>query len=185
MKAPRPDVLTGAARRVARHGLVWLRDPEGRREERAVSSLVMFFVFFPLIVAAFGTGIDVAKNVWIRTSIQNGLDSAAVGGAGTTTTVGGVVTVDKKLAPGEMRKLYAINRAANPGLKCIGSGSFAVGMRSYQRCWTEPYPGIRMTATTTEFNVHEESTNAFLGLLGQPTQTYNLRGKAKVSLSTK
>jgi hypothetical protein len=189
MKVPRSLVLTGTARRVARLGWVWLRDPEARREERAASSLVVFIMFFPLIVGAFGFGIDISKNIWIRTSIQNAVDSSAVGGAGVTVIdKKGVLLVDKALAPGQMRKLYALNRADNPGLSCKGDRVLIKGT-SEVRCWTgekaqadkDPATGLY---TRTLFVVHEESKNAFLGFLGQPIQKYWLQGKAKVSRAT-
>jgi hypothetical protein len=200
MKVPRSGVLngtavlTGTARRVARLGWVWLRDPEARREERAASSLVVFIMFFPLIVGAFGFGIDISKNIWVRTSIQNAVDSSAVGGAGVTVIdKKGVLLVDQALAPGEMRKLYALNRADNPGLSCNGDRVLVKGT-SEVRCWTgekaqadkdpadkDPATGLY---TRTLFAVHEESKNAFLGFLGQPIQNYWLQGKAKVSRAT-
>lgn len=180
MKVPRSWVLT--ARRVARLGWVWLRDPGARREERAASSLVVFIMFFPLIVGAFGFGIDIARNIWIRTSIQNAVDSSAVGGAGVTKTnsAGGLV-VNPGPARVEMRKLYALNRADNPGLSCKGDRTPITGT-PHKRCWTGEVTTV--STTTTLFEVREESKNAFLGFLGQPTQRYQLQGKAKVSLST-
>jgi len=191
MKVRVSSVLTWTAGRVVRRGWVWLRDPEGRREERAATSLVVFIMFFPLIAGAFGFGIDIAKNIWIRTSIQNAVDNSAVGGAAVTVInkKTGAVEVDTVNAPGEMRKLYALNRADNPSLSCHAPTTFVVGSKSYTRCWTgektlvgkDPKTG---RLTTTQFNVKEESKNAFLGFLGQPIQAYSLQGKARVSLST-
>jgi hypothetical protein len=179
MNIPRSSVLAGTARRLACRGWMWLRDPEGRREERAATSLVVFIMFFPLIVGAFGFGIDIAKNIWIRTSIQNAVDTSAVAGAAVTDSSTGVLRIrgDGPGSPGaqsEMHKLYASNRADNPGLTCL-SGPF---------CWQEQSV---VTATTTQFNVQEQSKNAFLGFLGPNLriQNYSLQGKAKISLSTR
>jgi|GEM_PF-5962342 len=177
-----PSVLTVTARRVARLGWLWLRDPGARREERAASSLVVFIMFFPLIVGAFGFGIDIAKNIWIRTSIQNAVDSSAVGGAGVTkTNAAGVLKIDPGPAKVEMRKLYALNRRDNPGLSCNGDRTAITGT-PYQRCWTGEVTTVG--AATTLFRVQEESKNAFLGFVGQRTQKYKVQGQAKVSLST-
>lgn len=176
MKVPSSAVLTGPARRVAHRGWVWLRDPEGRREERAATSLVMFIVFFPLIVGSFGVGVDVARNIWVRTSLQNNVDTAVVGGAAVTTNERGF-HIDAGPAQAEIRKLYKMNRADNPGLKCF-SGPY---------CWQEPFgaPVIGVPPLEATYTVREQTSNAFLQLLGQPTQQYNLRGHAKVSLANR
>ena len=186
-KVPRSSVLTAMARQVVRHGWAWLRDPEGRREEGAAASLAAFIMFLPLIIGAFGFGVDHARNIWIRTSIQNAVDSSAVAGAAVTNTnrSTGAVEIDPANAPIAIRKLYALNRADNPGLKCIGDRVHVAGT-PHERCWKEPYPAVKVSPQlkSIEFNVREQSTNAFLGFLGNPIQTYNLQGKAKVSLST-
>jgi hypothetical protein len=174
MKIPRPGVLTGAARRVARLGFAWLRDPEGRREERAATSLVMFIMFFPLIVGSFGLGVDVARNIWIRSSLQNAVDTAVVGGAAVTDPHVSPVVIDPAGAIAETRMLYGKNRGDHRGLKCPPSWS----------CWERDAPAVSPDGRTLTFGVHEETTNAFLMLLGQPTQEYNLNGKARLSLST-
>jgi len=189
MKVPRSALLTGTPRRVGRHGLVWLRDPEARREERATTSLVMFIMFFPMIVGAFGFGVDFARNTWVRTSIQNAVDTAAVAGAGTTrVTTTGQVVVDWTKAAGQMRKLYALNRADNPGLACLGDKFFIPGTGGLLRCWTElPLPKVGSAAVPwkkTQFDVRERSSNAFLGILGYPYQTYHLTGKAVINRAT-
>ena len=183
MKALRPSVVTGKARRVARLGWVWLRDPEGRREERAATSLVMFIMFFPLIVGSFGFGVDVARNIWVRTSLQNAVDTAVVGGAAVTTTRAGQVIVDGRpgKAKAEVRMLYARNRADNPGLKCFpGGGTVAGTMPPITRCWTNE--SLSTTDDSANFGVREQTTNAFLMLLGQRTQQYNLKGQAEISV---
>jgi Putative Flp pilus-assembly TadE/G-like len=187
MKVPRFSVLTGAARRAGRHGWVWLRDPDARREERAASSLVVFIMFFPLIVGAFGFGIDIARNIWIRTSIQNAVDSSAVGGAGVTRTDPrtGALAIDAGAAKNEMRKLYFLNRADNPSLTCRPAASFTVGGHTYARCWRGEVATVDANTNTAVFEVQEQSKNAFLGFLGQPTQNYSLQGKAKFSLATR
>lgn len=176
MKTSLPSVLTGTARRLARHGWLWLRDPACRREERAASSMVAFIMFFPLIVGAFGFGIDIARNIWIRTSIQNAVDTSAVGGAAVTDNhgAGGALRIRGGDAIDEMRTLYKLNRA-NVALNCLGSVE--------GRCWIEPHPPV-VTGLRITFDVHEESTNAFLGFVGQPRQQYNLHGQAKISQAT-
>jgi hypothetical protein len=179
MKASLPSVLTGTARRVARHGWSWLRDPGGRREERATASMAAFIMFFPLVVGAFGFGIDIARNIWIRTSIQNAVDTSAVGGAAVTDNLGagGALRIKGADAIDEMRTLYKLNRA-NVGLTCL-SGSEG-------QCWIEPdghAPAV-IGGTKITFQVREESKNAFLGFLGQPRQQYNLHSQAKISQAT-
>ena len=176
---------TSPVRQGAARLSVWFRDTDGRREERAASSLVVFIMFFPLVVGAFGFGIDLARNVWIRNSIQNAVDSSVVGGAGTTLIDhAGAVVINQPQAKIEMRKLYAINRGDNPGLTCIGDqASITANGRYYVRCWQEPVPPAT-TTRTAQFDVREQSRNAFMGLLGMPTQDYNLRGKAKINQTT-
>jgi hypothetical protein len=164
---------------VARRGWSWLRDPAGRREERAASSMVAFIMFFPLIVGAFGFGIDIARNIWIRTSIQNAVDTSAVGGAGVTDNygAGGALQIREGDAIAEMRTLYKLNRA-NVALTCL-SGSEG-------QCWVEPngHPPAVIGGTKITFDVREESKNAFLGFLGQRVQQYNLHSQAKISQAT-
>ena len=180
MQALRSSVVTGKARRVARLGWAWLRDPEGRREERAATSLVMFIMFFPVIVGSFGFGIDVARNIWVRSSLQNAVDTAVVGGAAVTRTSAGLVIVDGRWdkAPAEVRKLYARNRADNPGLKCFPGGP--VYGTPITKCWATE--SLSTTDDSANFGVREQTTNAFLMFLGQPTQEYNLKGHAEISL---
>ena len=184
IKVPGSGVVTATARRAARFGSVWLRDPDGRRDERAATSLVMFIMFFPLIVGSFGFGVDVARNIWIRTSLQNAVDTSVVGGAAVTKiSSAGQVVVDggpgADQAQAEIRKLYALNREDNPGLKCF-PGPPVLGTTLTQ-CWTEPPLSLIITANSAKFSVHEQSTNAFLMLLGSPTQEYNLKGHAEVA----
>ena len=189
MTAPRPDCQSGTARRLARHGWVWLRDPEARREERATATLVACILFFPIILGAIGCGIDVARNIWIRTSIQNSVDAAAVGGAGVTVVneVTGVLEINEAGAVIEMRKLYALNRADQPGVLCIG-GEAPLDGTDYTRCWEETDdPTFELDDDghpTVKFFVNERSNNVFLPFLGIPTQSYHLEGKAVVNMAT-
>lgn len=159
--------------------LRWWKDPEGRRDENS-NSFAMFVVMLPLILGSFGIGVDMSRNLYVRTAIRNHLDLAVVGGAGTHVASG--KTIDTAAALVEVERVYAMNRAQGPGLRCTGTGKI-VAKTSIPRCWTQPKaPSI--TSTSVTYTVREQSTNAFLQVLGIPLQTYTVSAKAKVNQTT-
>lgn len=157
----------------------WWRDPDGRRDE-ASNSFAMFVVLLPVIIGSFGIGVDMSRNVYLRTTIQNHLDLAVVSGAGTHVTNG--TKIDPKAALVQTERVYAVNRAAGPGLTCTGSGKIVTGT-TVPRCWTTP-SAAAITATTVRYSVREQSRNAFLQIVGVRTQTYNITSFARVNQNT-
>lgn len=157
----------------------WWQDPDGRRDE-ASNSFAMFVVMLPLILGAFGIGVDMSRNVYLRTTIQNHLDLAVVSGAGTHVSNG--TKIDAHAALVQVERVYAVNRAAGPGLMCTGSGARVPGTR-VGRCWTTPYPA-QVTPTSVKYSVREKSHNVFLTVLGIPNQTYNITSFARVNQNT-
>lgn len=160
----------------------WWRDPEGRRDE-ASNSFAMFVVMLPMILGAFGIGVDMSRNLYIRTSIQNHLDMATVAGAGTTVQTSAGLRVDTKNALPQVERVYAVNRASGPGLSCIGNRSIIEGTDGQRRCWTQP---VKAAATSTKvtYTVAERSRNSFLVVLGIKDQNYRVSSAAKVNQQT-
>lgn len=157
----------------------WWRDPDDRRDE-ASNSFAMFIVLLPVILGSFGIGVDMSRNIYLRTVIQNHLDLAVVSGAGTHVANG--TKIDPSGALRQVERVYAVNRAAGPGLSCTGSGAKVYGTNA-PRCWTTPTPA-KVTATTVQYSVREKSVNAFLQVVGVPTQTYNITSFARVNQTT-
>lgn len=158
-----------------------LRGPRGPRDERA-NSFAMFIVMLPMLIGAFGLGVDVSRNAYIRISLQNSLDAATVAGAGVTQiNPNGEVVIMPGEALTTVEKLYAINRADGPGLKCTGSGA-TVAETDAPRCWRQWRPAD-ITQNEVTYSVRERSTNMFLKMVGVVYQDYRLTSTARVRQS--
>jgi hypothetical protein len=166
----------------------WLRDPLGKRDEKS-NSIALFIVLLPIIIGAFGLGVDVARNLYIRTSLQNSLDMAVVGGSGVTTTDGnnqivlGVRhggVIDRNAVVTEVERVYAMNRMQGPGLSCVGRGTVP-GTR-LQKCWEQPTTPV-VTSNFVYYSVAERSRNAFLQILSDDLiyQHYTLESRATIT----
>lgn len=145
-----------------------------------------------MIVATFGLGFDVARNTYIRMSLQNDLDSAVVGAAGVTWTIPdsyGPDLAGKVIIGGSAKEAaqsaYAYNRTNSPGLSCIGSGSVSIPGGSVPKCWVDEVgPLIFNICVYPEgdceirWTVRERSTNQFVHVIGIPFQDYKLTSKA-------
>jgi Flp pilus assembly protein TadG len=154
----------------------------GQRDERG-NTLAMFIMLLPLILGAFGMGVDTARNVYIRTSLQNALDMATVGAAAVTTVApNGHVVIDAAGARRTVEQMYALNRGQKPSVSCSGPGTPVPGA-GVPRCWQASAPP-QVTATRVSYEIREQSRNSFLGLLGAPTQTYTLRSTAVINQTT-
>lgn len=152
----------------------------GGRDEKS-NSFALFVITLPVILGAFGIGVDMTRNTYLRTSIQNHLDMATVAGASVMSgSVGG--KIDAKKAVAEVEKVYAVNRWAGPGLSCTGTGKRVPGTEA-PRCWTQPKKPTVSTRSVT-YTVGEQSTNAFLVVLGVPKQSYYIQSTAVVNQAT-
>ncbi len=153
------------------------------RGEESGNSFVLFVVLLPILLGAFGLGLDMTRNVYIRTSLQNALDMATAAGAAVTTTAPGGRTV---LRPEEalqtVEQVYALNRSTGPALACLGSRQPVAGT-TLGKCWVQPAPPV-LTDTTITYTVRERSTNAFLQVLGVPYQDYRLQSRSRVNQTT-
>jgi Flp pilus assembly protein TadG len=147
------------------------------------NTLAMFIVLLPIILGAFGMGVDTARNVYIRMSLQNALDMATVSGAAVTTiSPSGQVVIDPAGARRTVEQMYALNRGQKPAVSCSGPGTPVPGA-GVARCWQASHPP-KVTAGQVSYEIREQSRNAFLGLLGAPTQTYTLRSTAVINQTT-
>lgn len=156
--------------------------PRKPRDERS-NSFAMFVVLLPVIIGAFGLGVDTARNVYIRISLQNSLDMATVSGAAVTFVNGdGDVEIDQSEALATIRQVYALNRSQGPGLACIGPRTPVSGTDLVQ-CWKSWNPAVVNRANLT-YSVHEQSTNAFLQIVGVRTQDYHLESDARLKQKT-
>ena len=168
------------------------RRPAGTREESG-NGLVFIIAVLPVVISSFGLGLDISRNVYIRTQIQSGVDNAVVAGAATTTTSAGVVVIDAGRAIAATEYYYAVNR---PGtLKCTGpgttlsppygaganstsTGGFAAGQYS-RVCWTGGTPVVAAGSQAISWQIREVSPNSgFLSLVHLTNQTYNVKSKA-------
>lgn len=155
--------------------LNWLRDH--RRDEKS-NSFVVFIILAPLIIGVFGLGVDVARNVYVRSALQNDLDLAVYGGLndvhtemrrGEPTAV--LNSPDRVLS--SVERVYNLNREQGPALSCTGTGTVAGSGDS--KCWSQPRTPV-VTDTTICYWVSERSRNAFLPVLSSSLayQTFNI-----------
>lgn len=157
---------------------------ERRRRDEASNSFAVFIVMAPVIFGAFGMGLDLSRNTYIRTSLQNDLDMATVGGAAVTTvSSNGAVVINRPAAVSTLERLYAINRTHGPTLDCIGDAAPIPGT-TLKRCWQTLNYGLVTTNQDLTYNVVERSRNAFLPVIGLTYQTYHLTSKARVNQDT-
>lgn len=165
----------------------WWARRTGQTGESAVSTFVVFLLLMPMIVGTFGIGFDVARNTYIRMSLQNDLDSAVVGAAAVTGTdpdTGKLFIAGD--AVGAARTAYAYNRTNSPGLSCIGSGSIPIPGGAVAKCWVDASgPNIYNPCVSSltekcriQWTVRERSANQFVKVLGIPVQNYELESEA-------
>lgn len=153
------------------------------RADEASNSFAMFVVMLPMILGAFGIGVDMSRNLYIRTSIQNHLDMATVAGAATGTPTSTGIKITKEYAIREVERVYAVNREGGPAMSCIGSQAVVPGTGGLHRCWKQPV-GSKVTTTQVTYTVAERSRNAFLSVIGIPVQNYQVTSAAKVNQQT-
>lgn len=153
-----------------------------RRIEELSNSFALMVVMLPVILGAFGMGIDMARNTYIRTSLQNTLDMATVAGAAVTNVTAGQPTINPTGAIQQTERIYAIDRNTGPGLACIGSRAIVSGT-TLPMCWKR-WHAPRVRATKLTYSVVEKSRNAFLPVIGIDFQTYHLVSHAVVNQQT-
>lgn len=148
------------------------------------NALVVLITTLPLVVTAFGAGLDLTRNVWIRATLQNALDSATVAAAGVTrNSASGELMIDASRAPEVGRLFYALNRPGN--VLCPPGGDPVANPHGEPQrvCWNEPLgpPIVAPDGKSVEYRVQEVSPNTgFLNLIGLPRQRYTLISTARI-----
>lgn len=146
--------------------------------DEASNSFALFVVMLPMLLGAFGMGLDISRNVYIKTELQNALDLAVVGGAAEVkSTSTGDIAVDQTRAVAAAERIYQANRAQAAKLECTSTQTIegSTTRRCWKR-WEEP------VASGTEFtySVIERSRNAFLPVIGVTYQDYRLVSHASL-----
>lgn len=154
------------------------RHRAARVRDESSNSFAMFIVMLPIIMGAFGMGLDFSRNVYIRTTLQNALDMATVSGAGVTEINSqGRVDIVNGEALRTVERIYAINRSEVP-MDCWGDGDDIEGT-TLNKCWRESEFGMSRDYLT--YGVRERSQNAFLTVIGVKWQRYDIVSNAAVN----
>lgn len=155
-----------------------LRQGATRVRDESSNSFALFVVMLPMLMGAFGLGLDISRNVYIRTDLQNSLDLAVVGGAASTVDKNnGGIKIDAEKAIASTEKIYAANRPAK-NLTCFGGGS--IPDSDATRCWEVVEHSFTNSNTEFSYTVHEQSRNAFLPVIGIEYQQYTVSAHAAV-----
>lgn len=155
--------------------------PRKPRDESS-NSFAMLIVMLPMLLAAFGLGLDFARNLYIKISLNNALEQAVVSGAGVANTSRHGVTIDPNAAMDAVQRVYAIDRTAGPSLDCIGPKTIVPGT-NYPQCW-KTWKATVVGQQFIQYGVDEQSTNMFLGIVGDSTQNYHLQAQARIKQAT-
>lgn len=159
-----------------------------RRDDESANGLIIIISMMPLILSAFGLGLDMAKNVWIKTSLQGRLDGATVAAAGVTrvSANGQSVVIDARPTTPDnayqtARRFYALNR---PGfVLCRSSPPVIANSGGLRMCWTEVAgtPALSADSKTIRYSIRETSPNSgFLTFVNLDFQKYRLESKARI-----
>ena len=163
-----------------------------RRLDERANGLILLISTLPLVLSAFGLGLDMARNVWIRSTLQEALDSATVAASGVTRVgPGNRLIVDTSPARPEnatqqLRKYYAINR---PGFVLCRPNPGSVPFTNMSMCWVErpagpgPQVGPRVSpdGQRITYSVRERSPNSgFLRFVNINFQNYNVTSQARI-----
>lgn len=151
------------------------RTGRATRRSESGNAFAVFIVMLPMLLAAFGMGVDVARNTYIRMSLQNDLDMAVVGGAAVTqTNSNGKLVISTSGAQAAVRETYRLNRLNSTNLDFCLTGNT-------NRCWQETAgaPAVTQNGTRITYSIRERSRNtAFLAFVGVPFQDYRLTSSA-------
>lgn len=154
----------------------WFRQWIGGEE---ANSFALLLVMLPMLITAFGLGVDMTHNQYIRGELQASLDMATVAGAAVTdvdsTRTSRIVNASAMKA---VRQTYNANRMTGPStLDCISGNA--------NQCWIEyKAPTISKNRLVLTYYSQEQSHNGFLSIVGVPTQQYHLVSKARVNQTT-
>ena len=152
----------------------WMHDEDKGRSEHA-NTFVMFIVLLPLILGVFGMGVEVSRNVYMRTVIQTNLDLAVASGAAITKNDPlhpGFIDINYAEALRQVERIYATNRKPGPRLGCIAVPT-PLPDDNLTKCWTNATPRTSnqprqpgpVTDAKLTYTVKEYSKNVFLPLL--------------------
>jgi hypothetical protein len=161
----------------------WLLNRDGNRDEKS-NSFALFIICLPIIIGAFGLGVDIARNVYVRQTMQSNLDLSVYSSLGNAHTdgSGNLVLDDPATVLASAEGLYAMNRADGPGLGCTNSGTVRLPTgQIVTKCWTTTRTVV--TSTTVCYWAVEKSRNAFLPVLSKDLlyQTYDLSSGATIA----
>ena len=151
-----------------------------RRRNEASNSFALFVVMLPCILGSFGMGLDMSRNVFIRTELQNALDMATVSGAGVwVVDSNGQPAIDKPGAIDAVEKVYAINRGNASKIDCWGTRA-AIPGTALRKCW-QMNGTPQVNAQYLSYGVKERSQNAFLTVVGVKWQKYDITSHAVIN----
>lgn len=148
-----------------------------RPRNEASNSFAMFIVMLPMLIGAFGIGVDTARNVYIRSSLQNALDMGTVAGAAVTRiNANSRVVIDGANAVETVEIVYAANRRS-VALVCIGDRTI-IPQGGGAKCWRTV--NVAVQPNYIRYVARERSKNAFLPIVGVETQRYTVRSTARL-----
>lgn len=159
-----------------------------RARDESSNSFAMFVIMIPLLMGAFGMGLDISRNVFIRTELQNGLDLAVVGGAAEVQFApNGAAVVDLEKAVVATERVYNMNRAEAAALLCT-KGQGLLADSGITRCWqpvdphtyTDINKATGVASSGYYYAVRERSRNAFLSVVGVTYQDYLIESRASI-----
>lgn len=134
--------------------------------DESSNAFALFVVMLPMLLGAFGIGLDVSRNIYIRTELQNALDLAVVGGAAEVKhNPSGDIRIDAAQAISTTERVYNANRAHAAKLECTGTGSLD-GVLGGRRCWKVWNDVVSVNGVEFTYGVVERSRNAFLPVIG-------------------
>lgn len=145
--------------------------------DEASNSFALFVVMLPMLMGAFGIGLDVSRNVYIKTELQNALDLAVVGGAAEVSHDDhGNIYVNPGKAVATTERIYEANRQQAARLEC--TSTTVIEGTSQRRCWKRD--GYTANGVEFSYSLTERSRNAFLPVVGVVYQDYRLISHASL-----
>ena len=164
----------------------WTRSHfENRHRDESSNSFVLMLVALPVLISAFGLGIDMAHLAYTRQSIKSALETAVTSGAAVTrdSSTGTDFSIQATQAENVTRQVYATNRLNGPGLTCSGSGAPISGSQ-LSMCWTEPKgaPVVNQADRSVTYTVTEKVKTFFLSYVGIHTETIKVTATTATNL---
>lgn len=143
------------------------------------NSFAMLLTMLPMLISAFGLGVDMSHNQYIRNELQAAADMATVAGTAMNNVDSTRTSrIDPDAAVAVMRQTYNANRDSGPAtLDCLSGKP--------KECWVEyRKPTISTNRQVLAFYVQEQSRNGFLSIVGISKQQYHVVSKARVNQTT-